>query len=477
MSDAMRNQLEQAYNLIQNDRLDDAVGLLRPIVRADPNNPDAWWLLANAVSDPNDAFEALNNVMRLEPNHEQARDLLDNLLQEYPELASRMSRPADTSMTSSSSGLRSTKNITPTPAPTDSAGTSWDTQFGDSNDFNFSSTDAAPAVPNNEIDDFFSTLDPSATTSDFDSAGTSFETGFADNDFERPSAAAKRATTEADLDSLFSSDDDSEDMDTLFASSRGEAVTTDDVTADNDLDAMFATSTSHPADRASSDNALQDPFGSAEPDFLQDIDTTPAAPAEPNRGRGASSSKVATRTSGVIPAQDPFAAEARVNKGQPSRNLLIGGIVVVVLAGILLAVALLRPFSTPTDQTATATVGVALNNGGSGQLSISEAVQQVLTQASFDSPTVAVADNKLSVKLCEKPSRNLRTRIYTAMDVIANTTVIISKQVGSAELELVDCAQDNARLYRATAPIAALEEYIQGNRADVAKYRAAWVQN
>ena len=48
MSDAMRNQLEQAYNLIQNDRLDDAVGLLRPIVRADPNNPDAWWLLANA---------------------------------------------------------------------------------------------------------------------------------------------------------------------------------------------------------------------------------------------------------------------------------------------------------------------------------------------------------------------------------------------------------------------------------------------
>ena len=470
MSDAMRNQLEQAYNLIQNDRLDDAVGLLRPIVRADPNNPDAWWLLANAVSDPNDAFEALDNVLRLEPDHEQARELLNNLLQEYPELASRATRPPSTSTTSS--GVRSASNIAPTPAPSSGFDTNWDTQFGETG------STASPVTPNSEIDDFFSTLDPSATVSDFDTTADAYETGFADDSFGKSATPAKRATTEADLDSLFSDEvEDAGDMNALFAQGRREAETLNDVSADadNDLDAMFATSTSNVSDRGSSDNALQDPFGSAEPDFLQDLDTAPAMDsAEPKRGRGAANSKVSTRTSGAIPVQDPFAAEARVNKGRPSRNLMIGLAAIVVLAGILIAVALLRPFSTPTDTSATATTDVALNNS-TGQLGITEAVQQVFTQAKFTDPKVTVINDKLTVTVCEKPGRNVRTRFYEAIDTLGNTAPVISKQAANVELELVNCSQANTRLYRASAPIAAIVAYSSDH--DVAKYRAAWVKN
>jgi tetratricopeptide (TPR) repeat protein len=84
--DAM-NPLEEAYRLIQAEQLDKALAILQPITRSDPNNADAWWLLANAVSEPEDAYEALTNVIRLDPTHTEAQELLDNLLHEFPVLA------------------------------------------------------------------------------------------------------------------------------------------------------------------------------------------------------------------------------------------------------------------------------------------------------------------------------------------------------------------------------------------------------
>src|SRR5664279_5150281 len=95
MSDAMRSQLEQAYRLIQQEDLDKAIAILKPIVAAQPNNIDAWWLLSNAVSEPAEARSALQNVLRLDPNHNQARDLLGSLDQQFPEYASpSLSSPA-----------------------------------------------------------------------------------------------------------------------------------------------------------------------------------------------------------------------------------------------------------------------------------------------------------------------------------------------------------------------------------------------
>lgn len=82
MTDATRSQLEQAYRLIQQDDLDRAVAILKPIVTAEPDNADAWWLMAHAVSEPQDAREPLENVLRLRPDHVEARQLLNELEQE-----------------------------------------------------------------------------------------------------------------------------------------------------------------------------------------------------------------------------------------------------------------------------------------------------------------------------------------------------------------------------------------------------------
>jgi hypothetical protein len=79
MADTPRTQLERAFRLIQQERLDEASALLQPLVKKEPDNADAWWLLANAVTEPDDARNALENVMRLTPNNIEARDLLDQL--------------------------------------------------------------------------------------------------------------------------------------------------------------------------------------------------------------------------------------------------------------------------------------------------------------------------------------------------------------------------------------------------------------
>ena len=44
-------QLQQAFQLIKNGQRQEAAQILVPIVRAEPNNADAWWLLANAVTN------------------------------------------------------------------------------------------------------------------------------------------------------------------------------------------------------------------------------------------------------------------------------------------------------------------------------------------------------------------------------------------------------------------------------------------
>jgi len=88
MADATRSQLEQAYRLIQQEDLDKAIAILRPITVSQPDNADAWWLLANAVSEPKEAHEALSQVVRLRPSHAEAHDLLAKLQAEYPSLGS-----------------------------------------------------------------------------------------------------------------------------------------------------------------------------------------------------------------------------------------------------------------------------------------------------------------------------------------------------------------------------------------------------
>jgi len=79
-----RQHLKQAYTLIQQDQLDQAMALIRPVTEDDPDNQDAWWLMANAASEPRDARRALTNLLKLNPSYPKARDLLEKLNDLYP---------------------------------------------------------------------------------------------------------------------------------------------------------------------------------------------------------------------------------------------------------------------------------------------------------------------------------------------------------------------------------------------------------
>jgi hypothetical protein len=83
MSDVTEQALMRAYELIEEERLTEAEALLKPILDQEPDNADAWWLYAHAVSDPDTARIALNQVLKLDSNYDGAQELLVQLNDNY----------------------------------------------------------------------------------------------------------------------------------------------------------------------------------------------------------------------------------------------------------------------------------------------------------------------------------------------------------------------------------------------------------
>ncbi|GAB4527534.1 MAG: hypothetical protein Kow0063_02930 [Anaerolineae bacterium] len=84
MTDATGGQLDRAYDLIRQDRAEEAIPILQAVLLNDSRNADAWWLWANAVSEPEEAREALHKVLEYNPDHAQAREMLAQLDELYP---------------------------------------------------------------------------------------------------------------------------------------------------------------------------------------------------------------------------------------------------------------------------------------------------------------------------------------------------------------------------------------------------------
>lgn len=77
-----QEQLDQAYDLIKAGDKQAAIDILEPLIRAERDNDDAWWLLANATDDPAAKRNALNNVLRIGTNptrEARAHEMLDIL--------------------------------------------------------------------------------------------------------------------------------------------------------------------------------------------------------------------------------------------------------------------------------------------------------------------------------------------------------------------------------------------------------------
>jgi hypothetical protein len=82
-----KDQLKHAYKLIKRDKTDEARAIIRPILDAEPDNAQAWWLLAHTVDDPKEVRAALNKMLALDPrntNAPKARELLSMLDQQFP---------------------------------------------------------------------------------------------------------------------------------------------------------------------------------------------------------------------------------------------------------------------------------------------------------------------------------------------------------------------------------------------------------
>lgn len=79
MSQPSSEQLQRAYELIQSDEIAEAHGILTRHLASYRDDVDAWWLMVYATEDQHEAERALRNVLRLDPSHEQARALLDEI--------------------------------------------------------------------------------------------------------------------------------------------------------------------------------------------------------------------------------------------------------------------------------------------------------------------------------------------------------------------------------------------------------------
>jgi hypothetical protein len=85
MKQVTRATLYEARRLVKAGDKDAARALIKPVLAADRNNIDAWWLAVHAASTPHDRRLALVQVLRLNPDHGPARMLLDRLNAENPQ--------------------------------------------------------------------------------------------------------------------------------------------------------------------------------------------------------------------------------------------------------------------------------------------------------------------------------------------------------------------------------------------------------
>ncbi len=79
----MSSQLHQAVGLAQSGQTEEARQLLRQVVQADPANEVAWLWLASVAADQPEYVRALQEVLRINPNNQQAQQLLAEFQQQY----------------------------------------------------------------------------------------------------------------------------------------------------------------------------------------------------------------------------------------------------------------------------------------------------------------------------------------------------------------------------------------------------------
>jgi hypothetical protein len=79
MNEGLEKILQESYDLIEAGKLEDARSLLKPALESEKDSADLWWLYAHSVVDVDTARLALNNVIRIDKDYPEARNLLRKL--------------------------------------------------------------------------------------------------------------------------------------------------------------------------------------------------------------------------------------------------------------------------------------------------------------------------------------------------------------------------------------------------------------
>ena len=74
-----KQQLKQAIGMIKAGDRATATRLVTSVLKTDKSNPDAWFVLANALTERDKQIKALENALRLQPGYSRAQAMLDKL--------------------------------------------------------------------------------------------------------------------------------------------------------------------------------------------------------------------------------------------------------------------------------------------------------------------------------------------------------------------------------------------------------------
>jgi hypothetical protein len=76
MSDNLDDLLDSGVQALRSGNKREARRIFGEVVREDPNNAAGWWYLAGVLDDPDQKAHCLRQVLRLQPDHQEARSLL-----------------------------------------------------------------------------------------------------------------------------------------------------------------------------------------------------------------------------------------------------------------------------------------------------------------------------------------------------------------------------------------------------------------
>jgi tetratricopeptide (TPR) repeat protein len=94
--------LKQAITLAKEGKRQEAGRVVRAVLKQDPNNIDAWWMMANLLEDRDKALKCVEKVLEINPNHRPARKKLQEL---RPERGSADMRTTQEIMASDAFGV------------------------------------------------------------------------------------------------------------------------------------------------------------------------------------------------------------------------------------------------------------------------------------------------------------------------------------------------------------------------------------